>query len=253
MEVSGAPDAGSRPDGAARADGKRWVPFDEYWKGKRVHLKRGRLYSWRYRKAARAFNKKLRDAKPTIGRDRERRFVVAFARRIAVLARAGRGSVKRAELAAAASSAAWDAGYRAQHARHGRRLMNLPRIQAAVNEAFDKAGFTIEQAATELAGIAKNVEVAPEVRIRAIDLRFRLTTGLAVTPVVGKMRHEHSLSDKLFDESQMHNALPVEPVAITGGTDNADNARTPAGDQKAARVGAVGKERKRKPRRDDAA
>jgi hypothetical protein len=84
-------------------------------------------------------------------------------------------------------------------------LLHMPRIQAAINEKFNASGFTIDKAAKLLFEIAKGKkkiseetidgegkmigkvvrDVSASDRLRAIHLRFSLTTGLAPTKSLG--------------------------------------------------------------------
>ncbi|MBC5806231.1 MAG: hypothetical protein DLM53_12805 [Candidatus Eremiobacter antarcticus] len=85
----------------------------------------------------------------------------------------------RTEAKQLAEKAVEIAGYKRPGA--GIRLMKLPRIQAAMGDAFTRVGASIEDAVGVIIEIAHDETVDPGVRLSAALLRFRLTTGLAPT------------------------------------------------------------------------
>lgn len=100
-----------------------------------------------------------------------------------------------------------DSGYVRESA--GPRVLSLGRIQQAIDEAMNDAKLTVDDAALIMADIAKHGKMDSD-RLRAIELRFKLTTGFA--PAKSAVLHGHTRVDKLFDPRVFADTPPALPV-----------------------------------------
>ena len=106
-------------------------------------------------------------------------------------------------------------------------LTNMPRIQHALDEKFVAHGFTVDRAAEIIAEIANGdaptiTEVmgkdgkveqlrsypTPGDRLRAVDMRFRLTTGYA--PTRSTSINANVSPDAFFDSKDYAETPPIE-------------------------------------------
>lgn len=135
---------------------------------------------------------RLRESRDRVGpmrSERERRFINAFARRILVVLMSMPPKLKRVPrtlIIEAARSAETEAGYRAPreskiNKNTANHLLRLARTQNALHEKLDAAGFTLENCAEIMASIAHDREQTASDRLRAVDMRVRLTVGYAPT------------------------------------------------------------------------
>lgn len=89
--------------------------------------------------------------------------------------------------------------------RHALQLLALPRMQAAIAELFMDAGLGPDAIVREIAQIATGPD-KPEVRLRALDMAVRMTTGYAPT----KSINANFNGDKLFDPKTFGDGVPPE-------------------------------------------
>lgn len=100
-----------------------------------------------------------------------------------------------------------DSGYVRESS--GPRVLGLGRIQQAIDEAMNDAKLTVTDAALIMADIAKHGKMDSD-RLRAVELRFKLTTGFA--PAKSAVLHGHTRVDKLFDPRVFADTPPALPV-----------------------------------------
>ena len=151
-------------------------------------------------------------------RDRERRFVENF---VALSAecflvsdpaiKIGRSAVKAIAKKAATMSNGPPAKPAYQRESAGPRLIRMPRIQEAIEDALARADFSVEKRAQLIAEIGNDRDTAPEVRLRAAELGFKLTTGMA--PSRQHSATVHVRGDRYYDEDVWEVTPPAEPVA----------------------------------------
>lgn len=116
-------------------------------------------------------------------------------------------------------------------------LLNMPRVQKALDEKFCAAGFTMERATEILAEIAEGTkrtsrqvlnadgavveletDVLPSDRMRAVEMRIRMTTGFAPTKAVNV--HGKVQPDAFFNADEFAQTPPIalseqEPKNVT--------------------------------------
>lgn len=86
-------------------------------------------------------------------------------------------------------------------------FLDMPRMQRAVNDILDARGFSLDRCAEIMAEIANDSEQTAADRLRAVDMRIRLTTGYA--PTKSGVLHAHAHVDGFFDEKDFEKAPPV--------------------------------------------
>lgn len=105
-------------------------------------------------------------------------------------------------------------------------LLNMPRIQQALDAKFDAAGFTMDKVAEICAEIAQGTkrirtqmlgpggaivelerDVSPGDRLRAVDVRVRMTSGYAPTKSVNA---NVTPPGRMFDPETWDETPPIE-------------------------------------------
>lgn len=95
------------------------------------------------------------------------------------------------------------AGALAQRSRAEMQL-RMPTTQAYLAEKLANAGLSTETQCQVLADIVKDAKVEPEVRLKGLDMAFRLTTGYAPT----KQATLHVNADNFFDPKVFGDGSP---------------------------------------------
>lgn len=91
--------------------------------------------------------------------------------------------------------------------KRAKYFLDMPRMQRAVDETLNAHNFTLDKCAEIMAEIATDKAQSASDRLRAIDMRIRLTTGYA--PTKSGVLHAHTNVDAFFDEKDFENAPPV--------------------------------------------
>lgn len=103
-------------------------------------------------------------------------------------------------------------------------LLNMPRVQLALSEKFDAAGLSVDRCAAIVAEIASGDarvreqvltkdgvvelerDVSPADRLRAVDIRVRMTTGYAPTKQMNANVH---VGGRLYSEEAWNDTPPI--------------------------------------------
>jgi len=138
-------------------------------------------------------------------RERERAFLAAFWPRL-VAAMEVSGSLPRRvlrELGAAALSPGYKlpdvTKRRGVLTRKADELLRLPRIQQALSDKFDSAGFTLDRTTEIMASIAER-SASDTDRLRACDMRIRMTIGYA--PTKSASLQMHGRADQFYQKDE---------------------------------------------------
>jgi len=107
-----------------------------------------------------------------------------------------------------ATIAAVRAGYKRPAA--AKQLLRLERIKEALAVAIDHSDIGIEKTARILGQILHDPKSSTMTKLRAIELRFKLTTGFAPTRVKNLNTRAHK--DALFDPALFKNPPPIATV-----------------------------------------
>jgi len=144
---------------------------------------------------------------PGLRRERERRFVRAFVYGALELlvASNGRSPKSKAELLPVAQVAAAQAGYSRAQSK-GAQLMSLERVRLAVHDEFERSGLSVHDCAQIISDIAKNQSEDADKRLRAIDMRVRMTFGYA--PVHTRNVNLKGSIDKFFEAQNLDKTPP---------------------------------------------
>lgn len=86
-------------------------------------------------------------------------------------------------------------------------FIDMPRAQRALDEIFAANNFGLDRCAEQIADIALDKTQSAADRLRAIDMRIRMTVGYA--PTKSAALHAHTSVDGFFDEKDFENAPPV--------------------------------------------
>jgi hypothetical protein len=114
-------------------------------------------------------------------------------------------------------------------------LLGMPRIQTALDEKFNAAGFSMDAVAAELAAIALKKktyrvqvldgegvpvwlerEVSPSDQMRALDMRIRMTTGYAPTKTTNLNANIKGTvgPDAMFDPEKFQATPPIKTARV---------------------------------------